>query len=171
MKVCKTCKKELPILCFRRHKTTTDKRHGSCKNCQKLKRKRKEANNANPNMEGTKTCKRCGSNKNRRCFVKNKSCKDGLNGWCKDCSKDALLISKYDITLNQYNSTLKQQDYKCAICRTDKPGGRRNTFVVDHCHSSGNVRGLLCNHCNTGIGKLKDSPELLLKAIEYLKRK
>ena len=64
---------------------------------------------------------------------------------------------------------LQDQGSKCKLCLTDKPLGPRNSFVVDHCHETGKVRGLLCNHCNTGIGKLHDDPELLEKAAAYIK--
>ena len=73
-------------------------------------------------------------------------------------------------------STYKQlwidQDYKCAICGTD--GNYRASasncvpLVVDHCHISGNVRGLLCHTCNSALGQFKDSKELLAKAMIYL---
>ena len=62
---------------------------------------------------------------------------------------------------------LKKQNNSCAICGTKKPGGH-GTFVVDHCHKTSKIRGLLCNHCNTGLGKLGDNVENLQKAIRYL---
>lgn len=41
---------------------------------------------------------------------------------------------------------------------------------MDHCHDSSRIRGLLCHTCNSGIGKLRDNPELLRKAADYLER-
>lgn len=64
---------------------------------------------------------------------------------------------------------LEAQDNRCAICGTDEPGGRGDGFVVDHCHSTGRIRGLLCSACNTGLGLFKDNAETLAKAIKYLK--
>ena len=55
----------------------------------------------------------------------------------------------------------------CDICGSPG-GGRWGELAIDHCHTTNNFRGMLCNHCNLGIGNFKDSPELLLKAIEYL---
>jgi hypothetical protein len=63
---------------------------------------------------------------------------------------------------------LKSQNYQCVLCETKEPLGVSNTFVVDHDHDSGKVRGLLCNHCNTGIGKLKDCSTMLRKAADYI---
>ena len=65
---------------------------------------------------------------------------------------------------------LAQQEYKCAICNTDKPTGKWKVFAVDHCHETGEVRGLLCNECNRGMGLLRDNAELLRKAADYLDR-
>jgi hypothetical protein len=56
----------------------------------------------------------------------------------------------------------------CAICGIDKPTGKWKIFAVDHNHKTGQVRELLCNECNRGIGYLKDSAELLQKAVDYI---
>lgn len=74
----------------------------------------------------------------------------------------------YGIDEAEYERLLKTQDNKCAICGTDKPTGKWKVFAVDHCHVTGKVRGLLCNECNRGMGLLKDSPDILQKAINYL---
>mgnify|MGYP000094078581 FL=1 len=64
---------------------------------------------------------------------------------------------------------LEAQDYKCAICgNEDEVEGRR--LAIDHCHSTGDVRGLLCGKCNRGLGLFYDNQELLNKAIQYLKQ-
>jgi len=63
---------------------------------------------------------------------------------------------------------LKEQGGGCAICGETKPLKGKNYLCVDHCHETGEVRGILCHACNTGLGKFKDSPELLHTAINYL---
>jgi hypothetical protein len=81
------------------------------------------------------------------------------------------LKRKFGITLDAYNRLLEAQDGKCAICGAkpkDRPHHRK--LAVDHDHKTKKIRGLLCFHCNTGLGNLRDDPELLLKAVEYLKR-
>lgn len=65
-----------------------------------------------------------------------------------------------------YDKLLAQQGEVCAICR--KPCRTGRELAVDHCHGTGKGRGLLCFHCNTGIGKLNDDPELLKRAVVYL---
>ena len=69
----------------------------------------------------------------------------------------------------KYNELLNKQNNKCAICGIE--GGENNRgdkLAVDHCHSSGKIRGLLCHKCNTALGLLKDSKENLHSAINYL---
>jgi hypothetical protein len=73
----------------------------------------------------------------------------------------------YGINLDQFNELKSSQNAMCAICGTKEPGGT-GEFAVDHCHSTGSVRGLLCMHCNTGLGKFNDNPAALRKAADYL---
>ena len=77
------------------------------------------------------------------------------------------------INLNDYHDLLVKQDNKCAICKKEEAAKHQNGKIkrlsVDHHHDSGKIRGLLCTKCNTAIGLFKESTEILLSAIEYLK--
>jgi hypothetical protein len=85
------------------------------------------------------------------------------------CARCHSLKRRYGITFDEYRALLEKQDYRCAICKTeDMKTARTEWFAVDHCHESGEVRGLLCNNCNRGIGLLQDSVEVLENAINYL---
>lgn len=86
-------------------------------------------------------------------------------------NRDIMLKNNYGISLDEYHRKYKDQNGKCAICGDAKPDNGRSGLAVDHCHSKGHVRGLLCSHCNHGLGKFKDSVELLQKAIEYIKER
>lgn len=77
-------------------------------------------------------------------------------------------LRKYGITESDYEDQLQVQQGRCAICRTNTPWTRSSVWHVDHCHSSGAFRGLLCSNCNTGLGQFKDNIEFLKAAIEYL---
>lgn len=84
--------------------------------------------------------------------------------------KEQRIKKAHGLDLSDYTDLLIEQDNQCAICgytdRSDK-----NFFpLLDHCHQTGKVRGLLCMSCNQGLGKFKDDPELLLAAIAYLQR-
>ena len=76
----------------------------------------------------------------------------------------------YGITLEHYQEMLDAQQGGCAICSSTSPGSRWNTFAVDHCHTSGAVRGLLCTNCNIGLGLFKDDTETLERALTYLRK-
>lgn len=81
--------------------------------------------------------------------------------------RDGIIRRQYGITLDEYNQMLENQDYKCAICgNEDEVEGRR--LAIDHCHTSGKVRGLLCGKCNRGLGLFYDTATLLQNAISYL---
>ena len=74
----------------------------------------------------------------------------------------------YGVEPEQYEAMGEEQGWVCAICGKPSPEGFR--LAVDHDHSTHKVRGLLCSSCNQGLGRFKDNPELLMKAIEYLRR-
>lgn len=78
------------------------------------------------------------------------------------------LSRAYGITLEDYTAMYLAQDGKCWICKESKPPNGKGGLVVDHCHTKGHVRGLLCSSCNTGIGKFKESIQSLQRAIDYL---
>lgn len=80
---------------------------------------------------------------------------------------------RYGINLVEYNKMLIEQDNKCLICgqeetAVNRTSGSKIRLAVDHCHDTGNVRGLLCTNCNTLIGRAKDSVDVLKSAILYL---
>lgn len=83
------------------------------------------------------------------------------------------LWTRYRIRLPDFLRMLDEQDHRCAICSVDFELGSKertgpNKPVVDHCHSQGHVRGVLCHACNKLIGLAGDSPDILHRAIVYL---
>ena len=79
--------------------------------------------------------------------------------------KSYLLKSKYGITIDDYERMFEEQGGKCWICKQKK-----KKLSVDHNHKTGKVRALLCTNCNTSLGKMKDSIQILENAISYLKK-
>lgn len=73
---------------------------------------------------------------------------------------------KYGLTKEEHEALLLQADNKCGICKMEL-----TKSYIDHDHSTGKVRGVLCMHCNTVLGHAKDSIETLKSAIEYLEKK
>ncbi len=78
---------------------------------------------------------------------------------------------KFGITEQYYNEMLEAQGHACAICKSKESGDKRTSRLsVDHCHTHGHIRGLLCSSCNKAIGLMRDSPTLFRSAIEYLQK-
>jgi hypothetical protein len=83
------------------------------------------------------------------------------------------LKKKFDITVQQYDAMLASQNDVCAICKRsdnvmDYRTGKPRRLAVDHCHTSGHVRKLLCQQCNQGLGNFRDDAVLLRAAANYL---
>jgi|DEB19_MinimDraft_3_1074340.scaffolds.fasta_scaffold32276_2 hypothetical protein len=113
-----------------------------------------------------KTCIKCKKYKHLSDFFKNKSTKDGYTVYCKPCfnlnTKAAKNLKRYGMSTEEIT---KLKETGCELC------GVKNNLHVDHNHRTGSFRGILCTNCNRGIGHLKDSPDLLRKAIAYLESK
>lgn len=92
--------------------------------------------------------------------------KSGFDSWCRECRSSY----RSETRRGQYRSMISDEALKdiietvkeCVIC------GSTEELVVDHCHKTNVVRGMLCNHCNRGLGHFKDDPELLEFAKIYL---
>lgn len=87
-----------------------------------------------------------------------------------------MLKYKFGIVIAEYNTILEAQNGVCAICKQpetakDMRRGKVKSLAVDHNHKTGKIRGLLCDRCNTSIGKFNDDPNLIEKAVEYLRIK
>ena len=137
-------------------------------------------------MVERKRCTKCGEVKPISEFSKRYDYPDRTLSACKDCErirkrdyarkrfKDPGLrravsfrqkLWTYGITATEYESLLKESGGECAICQ--RPFGGEAPRI-DHCHTTGKIRGLLCHNCNAALGLFKDSPEVLSRAVEYL---
>jgi hypothetical protein len=130
----------------------------------------------------TKRCTKCEKLLHLFQFTKETRGRKGVRTVCKQCGneyrqtpkhkiakRNTSLKSLYGITAIEYTQLLESQNRCCAICGTKQPVGFKY-FVVDHCHGSGNIRGLLCNRCNVMIGMAKDRPEVLQAGAKYLNK-
>ena len=134
----------------------------------------------------TKVCSYCKQSVPLENFHKSKNHTFGRVSVCKPCqasysakwyeqNKDRMkermritaYMRKYGITIEEYEILLAEQNGCCAICLV-VTGSDGKRLSVDHNHETGEVRGLLCDNCNTGLGMFKDNPSLLAKAINYL---
>ncbi len=102
------------------------------------------------------------------------------NRWCKVCSEE-LRRARYDparmrdknlqknyrgFSSQDYEALFLEQGCACAVCGRQQ----RRHLHVDHDHATGAVRGLLCSDCNTALGHLHDSPEIIRKLLQYISR-
>lgn len=88
-------------------------------------------------------------------------------------------VRKFGLTAESYDALFAAQNGRCAICSvelshhitagTGKGRGDQTWTCIDHCHTTNQVRGLLCTHCNQGIGSLRDDPELMEAAAMYIR--
>lgn len=105
------------------------------------------------------TCKECAAQSTKEWNEKNKA-----------TAKHRYLLRQYGMTEEEYNFRIIAQENKCILCEKEFNHSTwcGDSPVVDHCHTHGHVRGILCNECNRGLGYFKDSPKALIKAAEYL---
>lgn len=153
---CCKCKIEKDISEFTKDKY---KKSGYTYDCNICRAERQNIWKKN-NPEKIKTV----NNKNAK---KRKEFYDSEEG--KLCSRRAHLKRMYGITLEDYNEKLIEQNNKCKICNQENTFDRYGVLAVDHDHSTGKIRGLLCYKCNVGLGNFNDNKQLLEKAINYLK--
>lgn len=188
-KKCSGCQRMLPLTAFSRHRGAKDGLQTSCRECQKVWYQQYKIHGSyRPHRpiraapDGHKWCTGCDELKPVAEFYKNRGRKGGLTDTCKTCQltwsreryardpkyrRRYLLAKKYGMTLDAYDALLEAQGGVCAIC--GEAGADAKMLAVDHDHNTGKVRGLLCDKCNQGIGLFRDDPELMAKAIQYIK--
>jgi Recombination endonuclease VII len=113
----------------------------------------------------------CGRTKSIEEFYKKRSGSDGFATYCGpyDIQKTgrSRRKRKYGMAAAEFDDLLLSQHGKCAICK--RPSYTKKGLVVDHCHRTGAIRGILCSRCNSALGLFDDDPALLERALEYLR--
>ena len=116
----------------------------------------------------TKACTRCKTEKplDAEHFPLHNRTKSGYDSWCRACRstyRNGIARGKFrDAISDEALLELKATTHECVIC------GDETKLVIDHDHKTGKVRGMLCNHCNRGLGHFRDDPTLLEFAAQYL---
>lgn len=177
MKTCNKCKIEKPKSEFGKQKDAKDSLKARCKECRN-----KQEREINSTPEGKARDRARGKRERNRPGYKESRKKYNTYAWTKATKKayrnspkgmeihtNGALKRKYGITLKDHAMLLKKQNGGCAICDASMPGGKFKRLLVDHDHKTDKIRGLLCMRCNTMVGCADDSPDILLKAIQYLR--
>lgn len=140
-KACSRCKQTLPLTDFYPHRRMRSGRQSHCKACARAWHKERPGYVRRKNAEWK---------------AKNPS-----------YPRDWQLKNKYGLTRDEVEAIRARQDHRCAGCLTPLAGIKE---CVDHCHATGNVRGILCNGCNFVLGHVKDDIETLRRLAAYLTR-
>lgn len=161
-------------LCTKEYQTELSnfKKATKCRDCRGRLDRGKPSKLKIPNLpdeNGYKICRKCNKNQpieNYNCSGYHKD-NGGKSVFCKKCARIRKYKHMYGLSFEEYIQILEEQNYKCKVCGiTEEELGKY--LCVDHCHSSGKIRGILCGNCNTALGFAKDSIYNLKKMIEYL---
>lgn len=194
MKTCSGCKVTKPLADFGQHLKNKDGLRSRCRSCEAkpprtglcgacgesflYKQRGKEAHVCARCSQTHHWCHICKTAKPRSDFHVQSSARSGLAYRCKACTaeqgateagaraKKAVAVrARYGISLEEYEALLSAPEGTCPCC------GRsgRQKMVMDHCHETGRIRGVICSACNSGIGLLGDSIEGLERALAYLR--
>ena len=157
-KVCSLCKQEKSIVFFGKLKSSKDGLYFWCKECKSKKTKQYYVGEAKERRQ----------KKNKQSYYKNaEKRKEKSREWHhanKDKARNNRIKRIYGIEEKEYEMMARYQENKCAICKKET----KQKLVIDHDHSSGDVRGLLCANCNSALGYINDNRQTLENMIDYL---
>lgn len=132
-------------------------------------------------------CARCKEDKPTSSYAKSSAKVNGYQSYCRPCATERRRASptyrppldkeretqfkyRYGITKADFDQMWEEQAGECAICFNTLTLELRG-YAIDHNHETGEVRGLLCNRCNTGLGLFRDNPSYLASAEVYLRER
>lgn len=179
MKMCTKCNTNKPLDDFPKSSSSKDGKHSYCKRCM-VKQRMEKYEYKKDRMRKTSThkeCRVCRELKPHSEYKKRGDRSNRSETYCMDCRKylgTERVLARYQMTVDDYASMLKKQNFVCAICKKEDDNKR---LAVDHDHAccEGNtscgkcVRALLCSRCNKTLGMVKDDIKLLQSMIDYIK--
>lgn len=149
MKTCCSCNQAKSLFSFSRDKRNKDGLKYSCKECDKINNNIRYLNKKQEILDKCKV------------YYLEKKSRDPNFG------RNRALKQKFGLTVETRQRLLDEQDGKCAICLKLESDSKQR-FVVDHCHKTGRIRGILCSKCNSAIGLLEENRQSILRAAAYL---
>lgn len=183
MKTCSYCKLPKDLSEFTKDKNRRDGLKSGCRPCLTAEKREQRRRNPEPSQKSAK--KWHAANREKRLEIARKYRqslpievkRERYRRWAKRnpnrvtfLSRRSALLRKYGLSLEKYDSMLVSQAGVCAICCAPPTpeNCKCGLLVVDHCHRTGKVRGLLCNNCNSGLGFFKENTQALLHARHYV---
>lgn len=164
-KKCKRCCETKPLNLFFKNKNNKDGHAYECKECVRMRIN--AARLAKPEHYKQQSKKWRENNPN---YVQQWQARNRKR--TKVHKRSTYLKSTYGISIDQYEDMRVAQQYRCYICNKHEneiPNAGPTALNVDHCHTTGSIRKLLCMSCNIALGKLNDDVNLLQRCIEYVK--
>lgn len=166
-RICNRCTTWKDFSCFRPSKTGASGLHAVCRECvNELARIRYNAN-ADQYREKRRESKKEYDRQRYAAMLAEgrKPNKDPIK------EKQRYLMRNYGLTIEEHLALLEVHNHQCAICGTNKSDRKDKKLIVDHCHQSGKVRGILCHKCNLILGNANDLIGTLEQAIIYLRER
>lgn len=148
----------------------SDGRANSCKPCVYARgqalRKKKQRRHGTDHIPQSKQCAKCGLVKPAGEFAVYRAANDGLGRFCRAC--DIMYSRSRRYGLPEHRARAMASATECECCGEQFPTSRHQH--IDHRHSDGAVRGVLCSRCNTVLGNCGESTEILTRLCDYLRR-
>jgi len=160
---CFSCKKTLPADCFNRAKHRASGLQHECKECNAARKRLA----SHPVTLTEKTCCDCGELKPASQFPRDKKRVGGLRKECRDCASIRNRSSIYKLSFDECKKQCAVS--QCEICGDGFSSPSKKN--IDHCHTTGAVRGTLCGGCNRMLGGARDNPGILSAGISYLRNR
>lgn len=165
LRICNSCKTWKPFDCYAKNKTGHMGLSAVCRDCENRKARERYARNDVLSRRKEK----------KRIYDKGRRERLRAEGKLKkndpQVQREQMMKRKYGMTIKDYDDMVQSQNNQCAICFALGSKERNGRLVIDHCHASGKVRGLLCNKCNLLLGHADDTIERLERAILYLSQR
>jgi len=181
-KICSACSESKSVAEFNRWLKSADGLQRTCRDCQRAYRIKTKAHRLEYNRKYQKNHPEVNrkSNAKYRALHREKVLETARQ-YARRVRKENpeemhkkdrrwAMFKNYGISLEQYDEILQSQNGLCAICQCPPGNGNGRYLCIDHDHSTGGIRGLLCRKCNAALGLVSDSPETLNRMIAYLAR-
>lgn len=164
-RICRNCQTWKPFDCYGKNKSGVMGLKAICRECENEKSR---ARYANSDISERRKEQKRRYDKERYDRLKSEG---KLKTEDPKVVRERVLKRNYGMTIEDYDSMVKQQSNRCLICSASGSDQKDGKLVVDHCHASGKVRGLLCNKCNLLLGHADDLIGRLESAILYLRER
>lgn len=170
-KFCTVCQTHQPISNYHKQAKAKDGLQFRCKDCDKKYHNARYLRDKEKINQQTKAWKAANKEK---ALAKGREWREKNKEKVKGYQRISNLRKNFGISVEEYEKRFKEQNGVCAICEQPETyihtqTGKPARLAVDHCHTTGKVRKLLCKSCNNGLGLFRDLPMLLEKAAAYLR--